>query len=288
MTGLPGFLADDLPPCEPAGAQFHLVPVPLEASVSYGGGTADGPRAILAASAQLEVFDGHGEPGRAGVHVQAAVACAGRPVAAVLAEVGTRTTAARSHGAIPLLLGGEHTITLGAVRALREAGLDFGLVQLDAHADLRDRYHDDPLSHACVMRRCHELGVPLAQFAVRALSREEHDYREVHRIHHFDAEALHHDGLPARPLGPDFPTQIHLTLDLDALDPSLMPATGTPVPGGLSWWDCCDLLDRLLAGRRLIGADLVELAPHPAHPHCEFTAAALAYRVMGSALRSGD
>ena len=283
MTALPGFLADDLPPRRADDARYHLIPVPLEASVSYGHGTSGGPQALLAASSQLEVFDGSGEPGAAGIHVQQAVPCAERSVRVVLDEVASRVTTARNHGALPILLGGEHTVTLGAIEALHAAGVDCGLVQIDAHADLRDRYQDDPLSHACIMRRCHDLGLPLAQFAVRALSREEHDYRQAHRatIRHHDAEVLHHQGIPADPLGPDFPDAIYLSIDVDGLDPSLMAATGTPVPGGLGWYECCTLIERILHRRRLVGADLVELAPAPGLPHCDFTAALLLYRVMG-------
>ncbi len=275
-----GFLASEYPPAPAATAGFHVIPVPLETSVSYGRGTAAGPAAILAASQQLEASDGRFAPGRAGIHTQAPVSCAGAR-SQVIARIASRVARARAAGAAPLILGGEHTVTLGAARAFKAAGMRVGFVQFDAHADLRDAYEGSPFSHASVMRRVSELGFSIVQFGVRALCAEEADYRRRAGVVAYDAERLSRRALPVRPLPADFPKAIYITFDVDGFDPAVMPATGTPVPGGLFWQDAMLLLERIATGRRVVGADVVELAPIRGLHHADFAAALLAHRLMG-------
>ena len=278
---LPAFLASEFPPSAPGKAAFHVIPVPYEHTVSYGGGTAAGPEAILRASQELEAWDGKACPGARGIHTTAPVDVAG-DVAAVMHRIHATAEAALAAGAVPVVLGGEHTVTFGAALAAAEH-LDgnLGIVQIDAHADLRDSYGGTPWSHACVMHRLLDLGLPLAQFAVRSLSEPEVRLRQERSIVHFDAEILARDGIPERPLPPDFPANLYITFDIDGLDASLMPATGTPEPGGLLWWPAIQLLRRIVAGRRLVGCDVVELAPIPGLHHADFTAAKLVYALMG-------
>jgi agmatinase len=283
-TSLPAFLASDLPPVGPAQARFEIIPVPLEHSVSYGQGTAAGPEALLAASQQLEVYDGAGEPGLAGIYTGPEVACAAA-TPLVLQRIAARVAAALAGGRLPVVLGGEHTVTLGAVQALVARGAAFGVVQFDAHADLRASYEGNPLSHACVMRRVVELGVPLFQLGVRSLSKEEAIFRQQQALGHCDAAELLRGPAPLLQLPPDFPRAIYLTFDLDAFDPAMLPGTGTPVPGGLFWYDALRLIDTVLAGRTLIGFDVTELAPIPGSRVSEFTAAKLVYYLMSAALR---
>jgi len=180
-----------------------------------------------------------------------------------------------------LLLGGEHTVTLGAAQAFKAAGVPLGFVQFDAHADLRDSYEGSSLSHACVMRRISELGFAVAQFGVRTLCDAEVAYRRQAKIVAYDADTLDARALPQPLLPPSFPQQIYITFDVDGFDPSLMPATGTPVPGGLFWRQALFLLERLAVGSRVVGADVVELAPIKGLHHADFTAAALAHRLLG-------
>lgn len=274
------FHGDDVEPSPSDKAGFHVIPVPLERSVSYGGGTAEGPAAILAASAQLELYDGVSVPADAGIYTAPPVDCSGA-VDEVLQRVGRMTGAARSAGAIPIVLGGEHTVTVGAVRGVREAGETFGVVQFDAHADLRETYEGDPLSHACAARRLVDDGLPLFQLGVRALSPGEVTFRQERDIPYCDARELVTEGF-TRPLLPDaFPERVYVTFDVDAFDPSLMPATGTPEPGGLDWYLALDLLETVIGERQVVGFDVVELAPIPHLHHCAFTAARLVYNVMG-------
>ncbi|QGY38683.1 agmatinase [Pseudodesulfovibrio cashew] len=274
------FLDGEIRNATPEEAGIHVIPVPLEASVSYGGGTAKGPEAIIGASTQLELWDGKGIPAELGIHTMPPINCDG-PVHKVLDRIEDAVAFAVECDALPLVLGGEHTVTLGALRALKQR-YRFGVVQIDAHADLRNTYEGSPYSHACVMRRAVEdLGLPLFQIGVRALSADEADFRKESEIPHLDARALHLSGIPKKILPMDFPDRIYVTFDVDGLDPSVIRATGTPVPGGIGWQDALTLLERVLDGRTLIGADVVELAPAPGDHASDFAAAQLAYTLMG-------
>jgi len=289
------FLSSEFPPAPASNARFHILPAPMECGVSYGRGTANGPAAILEASQQLEAFDGHSSPGGAGIYTAPAVMpAANEPEAWLDAIERVVASSLTCHNAVPILLGGEHTVTLGAARAFKKAGREIGFLHFDAHADLRDTYEGSPFSHACVMRRVHELGFPIVQIATRAYSREEHDYRAAHpqTLRAFDAETLvpFVPSAPSVPFVPsvpfipsDFPKHIYVSFDVDAWDPSLMPATGTPVPGGLDWFGALRILQSALKGRILAAADVVELAPIPSLPHASFTAARMVYALMGLA-----
>ena len=279
---LPGFLASEVTRSEAADSLFHVIPAPLEQSVSYGAGTGNGPAAILAASQQLEAFDGLSRPLILGIHTTAAIDCRGT-IAAVLGRIAERCGTALTGGHLPVLLGGEHTVTLGALQAIaKHHPAPVGLFLLDAHADLRDSYEGSRFSHACVARRAHEdLGMPLFQFGVRARCLEEDLYRRDHSIACLDAATLHRDGLAALHLPADFPEAIYLSLDVDGLDPSVIRATGTPVPGGPGWYDTLAAIETVVRGRLVVGFDVVELAPQADDHASSFAAAQLVYAVMG-------
>ena len=287
---VPSFLASGYPNAPAGRAFFHVVPVPMETSVSYGGGTARGPAAILEASQQLENLDRTGCPGDLGIHTQAAAKPrAGRGsveerwVGAIEKAVGC----ALACGAVPAMLGGEHTATVGAARAFRAAGREVGFVHFDAHADLRNAYEGNALSHACALRRVHEMGFPIVQVGTRAYCQEEADYRGAHRgtIAAYDAEALAFGKLPRNWIPRGFPREVYVTFDVDGLDPSVMPATGTPVPGGLGWYDALKMIDAVAGSREIAGFDVVELAPIRGLHHADFTAARLVYALMGACAR---
>ncbi len=299
------FLGSELAYCAPnteETAFFHVIPAPLEMTVSYGGGTVLGPDAILAASDQLELWDGESVPARLGIythpHVDCTVgtelgtdhcACDLPPVLQRIHEVVQKVV---EKGACPVLLGGEHTVTYAALAALKARFGRIGVVQFDAHADLRDTYEETRWSHACVMRRAvADLGLPLLQFGVRALCLEEVEARQRHSVWFHDAAMLVQNRLSAwarsdlpgeQMIVPaDFPQQIYITFDVDGLDPSLMPATGTPVPGGLGWYEALELARLALCGRRVLGFDVVEFAPIEGFHAADFTAARLVYALMG-------
>lgn len=297
------FLGSEFPQRLPDEAAFHIVPVPFEYTVSYGGGTSRGPQAIIEASQQLEVFDGFDIPGERGVHTQSQVVCEGRSRDDVFSEIGRRFSLALSTGAVPIMLGGEHAVSYPAVAATRQWALntfgssEIGVVQIDAHADLRDRYEDDLHSHATVMRRVLDLGLTVLQMGVRAISPEEVALRATRptQILYIDArELLRPTGAAAglslgeriAPLLEQLPPRVYLTIDIDGVDPALVPATGTPEPGGLGWYDVIEVIEAVAARKRIIAADCVELAPIPGLHASEFVTARLVYQLMGIVGRS--
>jgi len=266
-------------------ALFHIIPVPYEKTVSYGGGTAEGPAAIIEASDQLETYDQlHGEPYRVGIYTEEAVDCRGE-AGDILARIRARTRTVAESGNLPFVLGGEHTVSYGAVMGVVDAfpGERIGVVQFDAHADLRESYEGSIWSHACVMKRLVDEGLPLCQIGVRALSLDEQAVR-----HEFPAQITAHDArVICRPpqhnlrLPENFPQKIYITFDVRGWAGALVRQPGPQGPGGLGWWQLLDLLDNIAQQRQIVGLDLVEFAPIRGLHVYDFTAADLAYKMMG-------
>lgn len=282
------FLESELEPVAPQNARFHIIPAGFEASVSYGGGTRRGPAGILKASQQLELWDGLSDPSQLGLFTHRPVNCDAE-AEVVLERIEAAVQAALDvsveNPPVPVLLGGEHTVTLGALRALHKRYGRFGVVQFDAHADLRDEYEGSPYSHASVMHRALDLGLSLVQVGVRACCKDEVEVRSKYGVTHWDARDLALNGLPESILPPDFPQKVYVTFDVDGLDPSVIRATGTPVPGGVSWWDAQRMLAQAMQGRQVIGMDVVELAPELGDIASDFAAAQLVYNMMGMVQR---
>jgi len=275
------FFGSDVPASAPEQARFHVLPVPYEKTVSYGNGTARGPRAILQASGQLERWDGQSDPGAEGIYTWPAVDCSGAP-RRVIDAIALAVKNILKMKKIPVVLGGEHTVTWGVIKGYLDAGeTDFGVVQIDAHADLRDAYEGNKYSHASVMRRVVEAGVPLVQLGNRAYCEEELDARKAHKVLAHDAVDLVPRNVSKIRLPRSFPAKVFFTLDVDGIDPSVLPATGTPVPGGLGWYQTLGLFESVARQRRIIGFDLMEFAPIPHFHAFDFAAALLAYRMMG-------
>jgi len=282
MTRVTPFHGDDIKPSSQEDALFHVIPVPYEKTVSYGTGTQNGPRAILEASCQLELFDGKSIPAAYGIYTSPFVDCAGKDES-VLQRIASAVGTCASLEKIPVVLGGEHTITLGSITALQQKHESFGIVQFDAHADLRDSYQETRYSHACVMRRIHEQNIPVWQIGVRSLSHEEHVFRNDHGIRHIDAEHIFRSGVENISVPRNFPNKIFITFDIDVLDPALMPATGTPVPGGLTWYQAIWLIEKIMLSRICIGFDVVELAPISGLHSPSYIAAQLIYTMIHQA-----
>lgn len=271
-------------------ARVAVLPVPYEGTVSYEGGTGEGPRAILAASQQLEAYDEEldREIDAVGFATLPPVDVAGDP-ATVMGRIRAAALPAVRDGKWLLTLGGEHSVTYGPLAAHLEArGRPFSILQLDAHADLRPSYHGTPHSHASIMARAHELGLPFVQVGLRAVSADERAFLREHDLERNVFWA--HEVVPAADerwmdavverLGPD----VYVTIDVDGLDPAIMPSTGTPVPGGLGWYPTLRLLRRVARSRRIIGGDVTELAPRAGQHAPDFLAARLAHKLIGYAL----
>lgn len=280
------FLDTEIPALPPEKAFFHVLPVPYEKTVSYGNGTAKGPGAIIAASGQLELWDGQSKPGEEGVYTWPAIDCTRKPEK-VLQDIALSVGRILSFRKFPVVLGGEHTVTWGVIKGYLDAGVkDFGVVQVDAHADLRDAYEGDKFSHASVMRRVVEAGVPLIQLGIRAFCEEEIEARKKHKVLAFDAVEIAAKNISKIRIPGNFPRNVFFTLDVDGIDPSVLPATGTPVPGGLGWYQTLGLFESVAKQRRIIGFDVMEFAPIAGFHAFDFAAALLTYKLMGIVQRA--
>jgi agmatinase len=268
-------------------AHFQIVPMPLEKTVSYGSGAAAGPAALIEASDQLERLWRGFEPCAAGIYTTPAIDCS-VPLEYALDSLAARTESIVRTGHIPVTLGGEHSLTWGAVRGVKRAlGRPVGIIQIDAHADLRRAYQDFRHSHASVMQLLvEEEGCALAQYGVRALCQEEAECRARNKVIFIDAEDLVTGNIHDITLPEDFPEDVYVSFDVDGLDAAIMPATGTPVPGGLGYYQALALVRSGLKGRRCVGIDVVELAPINGWDVWNFTAAQLTYALMGIALEN--
>ena len=158
---------------------------------------------------------------------------------------------------------------------------DIGVIQIDAHADLRHAYQGNRYSHASVMKRIVELDIPLFQLGIRALCEEEVETRQTYDVHYLDADVLVPKNITAIDLPDDFPERVFFTVDIDGLDPSIFPSTGTPVPGGLGWYQTLSLFEHMAKQRTMVGFDVMEFAPIEGFHAYEFSAALLAYKMMG-------
>lgn len=280
------FLEEDIIPTSKEDALFHIIPIPYEASVSYGRGTGKGPEAILEASQQLEIFDGTSTDAvSCGIYTNPAMECCGTPQAVIKSIAGIVSTSIKM-GKIPVVLGGEHTVTVGSIDALLETGEEFGVIQFDAHADLRDVYERSQYSHACVMKRIFDRGVPFYQVGVRALCKEEYEFRQAAKIPYLDAREIYGREKKQFKIPDSIPKKVFVTIDIDGMDPSVVSATGTPVPGGIQWYDMLEFLQTIVDEREVVGFDCVELAPNPMDHASTFAATQLIYNFLGMIARS--
>ena len=274
----------------PEAARAVVIPFGLEASVSYGGGTAGGPAAILAASQQLELYDE--ELGRE-AYLDYGIAALREPplpkgtaVAPALDQLEATVEAVLAAGRFPFVLGGEHALTAGAIRPFARRHPDLVVLQFDAHADLRDGYLGEHWSHAAAMRRVLDHAhLEMVQVGIRAFSKAEAEFAAAnrHRVRThlglaqaaWDMEAI---------LAPLRGRPVYITVDIDALDGSIMPATGTPTPGGMTYLQLLAFLRRACEVGRVVGMDLVELAPIAGFHAYDFLAAQLAAKMLNYAL----
>jgi len=271
-----------------------VLPMPFEATVSYGGGTFAGPNAIITASQQVELYDREfdTEPALAfGIHTLPPLDLPEDSAAAVNA-IAQATAAAAATAKLVIGLGGEHTVSVGFGRGLVQAlGSPVTLVQIDAHADLRDEYEGSPFSHACVARRLldGQTVEQVLQLGIRSVCTEEVDYARRHpdRVRMWYAEEVHAGGwrteLAERLAG----KRVYLTIDVDGLDPSIVPATGTPEPDGLTWVETLDIVRLVCQSAQIVGVDCVELAPYPGRHAADFAVAKLLYKTITYAMRFG-
>jgi len=261
-----------------------VIPFGLEKTVSFGAGTADGPRAIIAASHQVELFDDElwCEPCRSFRVETLREPAIPDDIGDALSLLAELTGAALEAGTFPMTLGGEHSITPGALRPFLEKWPDLVLLHFDAHADLRDGYEGEPFSHAAAIRRCMDApDLEVVSVGIRNISAGEIPFLEAnrHRLHIHWARDMASWNIEEM-LAPLAGRPTYVTFDLDGFDASLMPATGTPEPGGMFWADVMPILRRAFEIGLVMGADINELAPVAPLHGCDFLAAKLAYKML--------
>ncbi|MDP2361101.1 MAG: agmatinase [bacterium] len=279
------FLGLEAADCAWDKARVAVLGVPYDGTSTYQKGADHGPAALLAASSQVELYDleCHTEVHRLGICTLAPLPVERREDPCLLADrVEEAVGAILAAGRLPVLLGGEHSVSIGAIRAAQAAHGDLTVVQVDAHADTREEYHGSPCNHACVMARARE-GGPIVQVGIRSLDAAEAAVIDAARVH--PAHRIHRDATWLERIRPQLSARTWLTIDLDGLDSSQMPATGTPEPGGLSWVQVVDLVGLVCRHSQVVGFDVVELRPLPGNAAPDFLAARLVHRILGEIFR---
>ncbi|MCB0332899.1 MAG: agmatinase [Bdellovibrionales bacterium] len=261
-------------------AEVCIIPAPFEASTSFGHGTSNGPAALIEASRNIEGYDVETqcEVFNVGIHTTAPLE--GDSPQDFLNRLEKETERIVQAGKFPVILGGEHTITAAPIRALARFHEEFSILQFDAHTDLRDEYEGNPLSHACVMARAKECPKVrnVVAVGIRAMDiseRENSIGEDLFFDHVIESHPAWIDAVIER-LAP----KVYITFDLDVFDTATMPSTGTPEPGGMGWFACMRLLQRVCREREVIGFDVVELMPLSMFKAPDFLAAKVVYKFL--------
>ncbi len=261
-------------------AQTVILPLPYEQTTSYMPGAANGPQAIIDASAYVELYDEEldGEVYRSGVHTLPPLMFSGEPETD-FKKITAHCLQLLDDNKFIVSLGGEHSLSFPLVRAFNEHLGGLSVLQLDAHSDLRASYEGSIYSHASVMRRIFEINRNIVQIGIRSQCKEEADFIRQHKIHTFFAHQMQQKGFP--PAAIDILSEnVYLTIDVDFFDPSIMPATGTPEPGGFLWNETLAFLKEVFKTKNVVGMDVVELSPQPGLVHPDFLAAKLIYKLL--------
>jgi len=262
-----------------ATAGIEVLPVPYEKTTSYGTGTDRGPEAIIEASGFVELYDEvyQTEAYRRGVYTHPELKFSGDSTR----DFELITGAVKSildKNRFPVILGGEHSLSFPVYRAFHEKFTDLTVLQFDAHSDLRYSYEDSIYSHASVMHRIYELNPDIVQVGIRSQCIEEAEFIREKSIKTFYAHQVHGNGFDG--ILKDLKKNVFITFDIDYFDPSIMPATGTPEPGGFLWNETIRFLEKVFAASNVVGFDLVELSPLQGYHAADFLAAKLVYKMI--------
>ncbi|MCB9853845.1 MAG: agmatinase [Phycisphaerales bacterium] len=263
-------------------SKYALLPIPYDATTSFQGGTRNGPRAILTASQQVELFDE--EFGREfhqiGIHTLDSLAANASGPEAMHGDIFNAAKRAVRDGKFLIGLGGEHSVTSALIKAVKTRHKQLSVLQIDAHADLRDQYEGTPYSHASVMRRVLEMGVSIVPVGIRNYSLDEHKFMKKHGFSPISARETRENPQWIEQAVSSLTDNVYVTIDIDGFDPAYAPGTGTPEPGGLDWFQVTDLIRAVALEKTIVGADVVEVAPQPGSVQTEFLAAKLVYKLI--------
>lgn len=272
-------------------SEIVVLPVPLEKTVSYGTGTAEGPGSILEASHFVEFYD---EEMKKEICFEKGI-CTLSPMRLknlshknALEKIYERTKSLLDANKFIVILGGEHSLSSAPVRAFNEKYDHLSILQIDAHSDLRDSYEGSKYSHASVMRRIFEINPNIVQVGIRAQAIEEAEFIKQNNINTYFARDIRTVKFSTNwqsKVVEDLSENVFITFDVDGFDPSIIPATGTPEPGGLMWDEIMNLLKLVGQKKKIVGFDVVELAPSKFHPASSFSAAKLVYRIINYAFQ---
>ncbi len=269
-------------------SRVTVLPVPYDSTTEWHSGTRNGPRSIIDASYYLEWFDI--ELGRELYSMGISTLPNLEPLMdspeAMAGRVYSAAESLLDEGKFIVMLGGEHSISYGSIRAYSRKFAGFSVLQLDAHTDLRDQYLGTKYGHGCVIRRVLEI-CPVTQVGIRSMSLEEHEFIKARGLTPFVIEQGR-NSLSYSDIIDSLSENVYITIDLDVLDPSIMAAVGTPEPGGMGWSDILCLLRAVAGKRKIVGFDLVELCPDQGPSSCSFTAAKLAYKLIGYSFFPGN
>jgi agmatinase len=259
-------------------AKIVIVPVPYDATSTWLKGADKGPAAIIEASANMELYDIEtgSEVYKVGIHTDQPVVVDSGPqelADAVARRVGEHL----AKNKFTVVIGGEHSVSIGAIRAHSRSKDIVTVLQLDAHSDLRDEYHGSKYNHACVMARVKEM-FPAVQVGIRSMDASEKQYIDSRNV--FFAEDIHKSSRWMDKVVSRLSEQVYITIDLDVFDPSIMPSTGTPEPGGLLWYDVLEFLKKVSEAKNIVGFDVVELCPNNVNKAPDFLAAKLIYKLL--------
>jgi agmatinase len=262
-------------------ARIVILPVPLDRTTSYVAGTRNGPHEILVASSHMELWDDEtaSDVSTVGIFTLPEMEFPFATIDEVTAEIRRVASEIIRHNKFPVFLGGEHSITGPIVAAMAQKHSGLSVLQIDAHADLRDLYMGTPHNHACAMRRALEYA-RATQVGIRSLSPEEAEAAPSLPTEIFYDYNMRNDPNWIERVVDSLSETVYITVDVDGLDPAIMPATGTPEPGGLTWYETLALLRRVIETRNVVGCDVVELAPIPGMVAPNFLCAKLVYKIL--------
>ncbi|MDP3790981.1 MAG: agmatinase [Candidatus Omnitrophota bacterium] len=262
-----------------------ILQAPYEKTATYKKGTVNGPSAIIEASKKMELFDDelNQETYKIGIHTMDPVALEQLKPEEMVDNVYQSTMDVLKAGKFPVILGGEHSVSIGSVKAFKEVYPNISVLHLDAHNDLRDEYFGSKFNHGCVARRISEI-CPIVQVGTRSMSKEEKEFLNTQasgRIKNISVYDIIETPLWKDIASKNLTENVYVSIDLDVFDPSLMPGVGTPEPGGIGWYETLDLLREIAKDRKIVGFDVVELCPIKDQFVSDFLAAKLVYRLLG-------
>jgi agmatinase len=275
----------DMPPqyADYETAKVVLLPVPYDGTSTFVKGADKGPQAIIDASDSIELYDIEEDTAiyTQGIHTASPIAENSSPEKMTQA-VCERVKSYLIDNKLVGLLGGEHSVSFGAIKATVEKHPDLTVLQLDAHADLREKYQGSAYNHACVMRRTQEIA-KVVQVGIRNVCEEERQFIVPENI--FYAHKIRYNDVWMQNAIDRMGENVYLTVDLDCFDPSVLPSTGTPLPGGMTWWQVLDFVSEVNKQRNIVGFDVVELCPNPADKSSDVLAAVLIYKIITKILK---